>query len=71
MKVIKYIMSIPKFTAESSLLQSNETFSHIEQFRIVDLGVIPQDSGPVGDCLCCIGSNSYDCCARCVDWILS
>jgi len=64
-------MNIPKFTAESSLWHSNETFRNIEQFRINGQGVIPQDRGShVGDCLCCIGSDSYDCCARCADWIL-
>jgi hypothetical protein len=68
-------MNIPKFTAASSLRYDKESFRYVEQFITNDVGVILQDRGPargpVGDCLCCIATDSYACCARCVDWILS
>ena len=65
-------MNIPGFTAEGSLRRNEESIRYTKRFITSGLRVIQQQvEGPVRDCACCIATDNYACCARCVDWILS
>ena len=63
------LMDIPGFTAESSFRRGDESYRIAKRYTATRMKLIQQE-GPLRDCACCIGSDSYGCCARCAEWIL-
>jgi hypothetical protein len=70
-------MNMPGFMAEASLYKSLNRYSATTMEAQKSASIYPQSppiyplsDSPISDCVCCILSDSYSCCARCVNYIL-